>query len=473
MTPLPEIVLSRISMLVTEQMGLRFPPDRWPELARGVASAALELGIADLLGWAENLAEGRATEAQLNALAHHLTISETYFFRHRETFIALEKEMLPPRLAVRREQGRPLRLWSAGCASGEEPYSIAILLRQAFPNLRPDSVVIAATDINSRVIARAERGVYSEWSFRDAPTGLKDAYFKRKGASRFELKPEIRQMVRFSVLNLATPLFPAEFGERGDFDVIICRNVLMYFSGEWQAKIVRRFTAALAPGGWLVVSPCDITAAQSASLPLRLLGPGLYLKTSGAEARVVPPPEFAAPPVELFPPPATALAVPPLAAPEPFSRAVPEPPAPPAAGPAAPAVGSAGEIAADAARDHADRGELGPALVACDQAIALENTNPGFHYLRGCILQEQNRLPEAAAAFRRVLYLDPRAVMAEFALGCLAERAGRARDARHHFAVVHRLLADAHRGDAVAGSEGLTVARLRAVVERNLDDHAA
>lgn len=463
-------LLSRLSGLATAEFGLRFPPDRWNELARGVASAALELGIPDLEGWAAELVSGTPSGDQLKAVANHLTISETYFFRQRDTFNVLEQEIFPARLAERRRQGRPLRIWSAGCASGEEPYSIAILIRQKFPELRPETVVIHATDINSHVLARAQRGIYSEWSFRDVPDWVKASYFHRKPNGRHEIVPEIRRMVRFSQLNLATPIYPAEFGERGDFDVILCRNVLMYFSSEWQERIVGRFTQALVPEGWLIVGPCDIAAGQSAELHLRLSGPGVYQKTDKLASPVQP----IVPPVALpawrpeLPPPAPPVAMPPL----PVGVPVETLPAP-VERPALTTAATESEVVSAVAHAHANRGELDQALAACEEAIGLDKMNPGFHYLRACILQEQNRLGEAAEAYRRVLFLDSRSVMAEFALGCIAEREGRRDQARHHFTVVLRMLGGGNRGDAVPGSDGLTVGRLRAVVEGNLADDAA
>ena len=122
------------------------------------------------------------------------------------------------------------------------------------------------------------------------------------------------------------------------------------------------------------------------------------------------------------------------------------------------------------AQSQANRGELSAALAACEDAIALDKLNPGYHYLRACILQELERPAEAAEAFRRVLFLEPDAVMAHFALGCLAARRGERDEARRLFHRVLRLLGSRNRGDTVPGSEGLTVGRLRAVIEDNLGD---
>lgn len=470
MTPaLPTDLLAKLSDWATSAFGLRFPPDRWNELGRGVASAALELGIPDLAGWAEQLAAGPAAAEHVAAVANHLTIPETYFFRHHETFALLEKEILPVRIAARRAHARALRLWSAGCASGEEPYSLAILLRERFPEVRADTVVISATDINSRVLARAERGVYSDWSFRDVPAWVKASSFQRRGAGRYEIAPELRRMVRYSILNLASPLYPAEFGERADLDVILCRNVLMYFSAAWQERIIARFHSALTAGGWLIVGPCDITAAQSAALHLRPVSPGIYQKSGAVDAS---PAVFSLP--RAFEPasPAVEAEQPELvtpAAPATLEAAAPAPLEP------SPVVASAtkGDVASALAASHADRGELDEALAACDEAVAADKTNPGYHYLRACILQEQHRLSEAADAFRRVLFLEPSYVMAEFALGCIAAKQDRPDQARHHFKVVLHLLVGANRGDAVPRTDGLTVGRLRAVVEGNLAGDAA
>lgn len=494
-SPLSTFQLGRLSAFATETFGLRFPPDRWNELARGVASAALALGIPDLEGFAEELVSGQPTSEQLKALANHLTISETYFFRQRDTFAALENEIVPARLALRESQGRPLRIWSAGCASGEEAYSVAIQLRQKFPHARPEKIIITGTDINTLVLTRATRAVYSEWSFRDAPDWLKPSYFLRKAPGRYELIQEIRRMVRFSQLNLAAPIYPAEFGERGDFDVILCRNTLMYFSAAWQEKIIHRFAQALAPGGWLIVGPCDVPAAQSSGLKLRASGPGVYQKIAAtlpvADAALSPmaigallaPRELApTPPTHAGTWPATpthetSLALPVHALPSPEVAALFAPPEAATAleqnvSPLAPAA-TESDVASALAHAHADRGELDPALAACEQAIASNTLNPAAHYLRACILQEQNRAADAEAAFRRVLYLDPHHVMAQFALACLAMRQDRPEEARHHFALVLRSLHTESHGAAVPGTDGLTVARLRTVVENTLAHHAA
>ncbi len=468
---LSDEVLSRLGDFATATLGLRFPPDRWRELSRGVSAAALELGVSDLEAWIAALLADKASSADIKALANHLTIGETYFFRHRESFTVMGEEILPERLAGRRAQGRPLRIWSAACSTGEEPYSVAMLLLRMYPELSPATVSIQATDINSHSLARAQRGLYSEWSFRDTPAWLKEAYFARKPNGRYEISREVRQLVKFSHLNFADPIYPAEFGERAEYDLILCRNVLMYFSAEWHARIVRRLVAALAPDGWLLVGPCDISVPQATELGLEQRGPGVFHRT---DAKAVARPAAPAPARMLWP--SAAVTVP---AREEISPQValwmpaPEPAPIEKAAPLPEATQTESKVVSDLAHEKADRGDLSAALAACDEAIALDKVNPDFHYLRGCILQEQERLAEAVQSFQRVLFLDPEAVMAHFALGCIAERLGDHAEARRHLALVLRLLGEGNRGDAVPGAGGLTVGRLRAVVEQTLRHDAA
>lgn len=470
---LSDEILSRLGDFATATVGLRFPPDRWRELSRGVAAAALELGISDVDAWIGTLLADKASGADIKALANHLTIGETYFFRHRESFTLLGEQILPQRFALRRQQGKPLRIWSAACSTGEEPYSVAMLLRRMYPELSTATVSILATDINSHSLARAQRGLYSEWSFRDTPSWVKEAYFSRKPNGRYEISPEVRQLVKFSHLNFADPFYPAEFGERADYDLILCRNVLMYFSAEWHARIVRRLVAALAPEGWLLVGPCDISVPQATELGLDQRGPGVFLRT---DAKAVARPVASALPPMLWPTNQTAQpmreeSTPQVALWMPAPEPVPAPTATTA--PLPEATQTESEVVSALAHEKAGRGDLSAALLACDEAIALDKVNPAFHYLRGCILQEQERLPEAVQAFQRVLFLDQQAVMAHFALGCIAERLGDRAEARRHLALVLRLLGEANRGDAVPGAEGLTVGRLRAVVEHTLRHDAA
>ena len=149
------------------------------------------------------LASSNPTPAQIRILASHLTVGETYFFRERASFQALEERILPELIAKRLGRDRRLRIWSAGCCTGEEPYSIAISLDKILPDSRGWDVSLLATDINQDYLKKAKEAVYGEWSFRDHADASLESYFTKVRGSRDRLVPRIRRRVTFQSLNLA------------------------------------------------------------------------------------------------------------------------------------------------------------------------------------------------------------------------------------------------------------------------------
>ncbi len=167
----PENLLTRMSEFVAQTMGWDFPPSRHADLRRGIAAAAKDLGFDSAAVCAQQCLSGALSKADLNRLASHLTVGETYFFRESKTFEALANEILPALIRSRRGEGRELRIWSAGCCTGEEPYSIAVLLRQMLLDWEQWKITLLATDINPRFLRKAEAGVFGQWSFRGARRG--------------------------------------------------------------------------------------------------------------------------------------------------------------------------------------------------------------------------------------------------------------------------------------------------------------
>lgn len=249
-----EILFSQLSELIAARMGLYFPKARWHDLERGIASAAPEFGLKDVESCIQWLLSSPWTQSQIEILAVHLTVGETYFFREKRGFDLLEEHILPELIGSRRGVQKHLRIWSAGCATGEEPYSIAILLHQVLPDLKDWDITILATDMNPRFLQRASEGVYGEWSFRDTPIWIKERYFKKKESHRFEILPQIQRMVTFSYLNLAEDADPSFLNHPQAIDVIFCRNVLIYFAPE-RAKALSREPRVeeAAPGSLEVV----------------------------------------------------------------------------------------------------------------------------------------------------------------------------------------------------------------------------
>ncbi len=247
-----ESLLPRFSGYVARHLGLRFPRSQWPELLRAADAIACEGGVAGAAACMEGVMAAAPTRAAIEQLARHLTIGETYFFREPALFDALERDVLPLLIDARRAGGKTLRIWSAGCCTGEELYSLAILLHRLIPDLADWRITLLGTDINPQFLRKAEQGVYRDWSFRNVPEWIRRRYFDA-GA----IAPVLRQGVRFDYLNLAAGVFPGTDSGTPPMDLILCRNVLMYFEPSSAARTVLRLRDALAADGWLAVGVAE------------------------------------------------------------------------------------------------------------------------------------------------------------------------------------------------------------------------
>jgi chemotaxis methyl-accepting protein methylase/tetratricopeptide (TPR) repeat protein len=246
----------RFRNLLLAQSGLFYPDAKRGDLAHGLRMILATSGHADLEAlYAEAVAGGPAWDTILT----HLTIGETYFFRNGSQFDALRQHLLPEIMA-RRGGIHTLRIWSAGCATGEEPYSLAITVADMLAGRDPWHISILATDINPAFLARAREALYGEWSFRETSAEQRARFWTQEG-NRWRLNPEIRRMVNFARLNLAVPCFPSTTNGTCALDIIVCRNVTIYFDEATTRQIAERFYAALAPGGWLIVGHAEPQAS--------------------------------------------------------------------------------------------------------------------------------------------------------------------------------------------------------------------
>ena len=257
---IPEELLDALSDYVNSRMGLHFPLERRRDLERGMSQAAPELGFDDAESCARWLLVSPLTTQQVETLASHLTVGETYFFRDRKLFEILEGSILPALIEERRKTGRQLRIWSAGCATGEEPYSIAILLGRMIRDIEDWNITLLATDINPLFLHRSLSGTYGEWSFRDVQPWIKKRYFRKTDLGTHEILPDIRKRVTFSYHNLAEDPYPSLVNNTNAMDIIFCRNVLMYFSKNRQKEVIGKFYRCLVDGGFLIVSPAEMSA---------------------------------------------------------------------------------------------------------------------------------------------------------------------------------------------------------------------
>lgn len=226
------------------------------------------------------LAHVRGSSIEYEALLERLLTQETSFFRYPAVFEALEKRILPE-VQERKfwENPRTLRIWSAGCSTGEEPYSVAITVAEALKFAEAWEIEILATDISRRALRHAERGVYSKRSLQNVSLGQIESHFTNtKGG--FQVKPRIRRMISFAQMNLVESVYV------GKIDCIFCMNVLMYFSEERRLGILRRFYDALEPGGYFLLGHSETLANVPIKFEPMVLGDcRIYRKPGPVEAR--------------------------------------------------------------------------------------------------------------------------------------------------------------------------------------------
>ena len=256
---LSDALLVALKDFLQLHMGLNFSRRQDRELVQKIGLAANAFGYEDLTVFVEWLLKGLMTERQTGRLASYLTVGETYFFREKKSFDFLEQIYLPGLIRKRYGAGMHLRIWCAGCATGEEAYSLAIVLLQSLPEIHLWNIKILATDINPDFLEKAKRGIYTKWSFRNTSPEFQNRYFTQIGNKEYQILPEIRNLVQFSSLNLAGDSYPSKVNGTDSFDIIFCRNVMIYFSVEYARIITGRFYQSLVNGGVLMVSPVEMS----------------------------------------------------------------------------------------------------------------------------------------------------------------------------------------------------------------------
>ncbi|MDP3512109.1 MAG: CheR family methyltransferase [Sulfuritalea sp.] len=494
--PISELLLQQFSDFLTARMGLHFPSARWPDMLRGLERAAREFGLAGAEACMRWLLAAPPDRCRVEILASHLTVGETYFYREPAVFAALENELLPALIAARRAAGqRQLRIWSAGCCTGEEPYSVAVLLSRLLPDLEQWNITLLATDINPHFLAKAVRGEYRAWSFRGAPAWFREDYFERSGSGDYRLSPRIRSLASFDYLNLVDDTYPALNNNTNGMDIVLCRNVLMYFEAGAMCAVLDKFHRALTDGGWLLVSPTEANVTMfSGFVPVNFTDAILYRKGGAQQPQwptmpampiapvmpILPEQAYATPAwAELAVSPAptfgggdTTPAAAPVAAAPPCGDAYRRAVACYARGDYAAVVAAlAGEAQYDprglalAARACANQGQLDEACRWCEAAVAADKLDPGLRYLLAAVLAEQGQSEAATAALKQALYLDQDFVLAHYALGNLYRRRGQPGPAAKHFANARELLTGYPPGDSLRDAEGLTAGRLLDIID--------
>lgn len=362
-----------------------------------------------------------------------ITIGESYFFRD-EAQIALLRDVLLPKLIARKRaelhitQNKCLRIWSAGCSSGQEIYTVSILLQQLLHDYADWQLELIGTDINHDVLRAASAARFRDWSFRTTPPDiLANCFTEPNAEGEREVLPGLRQPVRFHYLNLVDDAYPSSQTQTAGLDLIICRNVFIYFSAPTIANVLQRFAACLVPDGMLLLGVSDHVSWPMQSFEhIEALGSTYLRKRRPLDAT----------PSAASQPPSSSLPPAPPTAPSAISDAslaeaiatlglknggVAAKPriVPPIAPPPAPLRAIPANDVEVTITQLADAGRYADALEHCRAALLQQPTHMRLHLLHGMLLLSTNAQIEAEAAFRRALFLDPQAIEAHIHLGRL------------------------------------------------------
>ncbi|MTK10925.1 MAG: hypothetical protein F8N39_02085 [Clostridiaceae bacterium] len=462
----PNTVIENISNFIEEKLGLYFSKERFKDLIRGVSCAAKQKDIA-LEKYIDLILENKMSEEDIKVLASCLTIGETYFFRDKSLFEIMKQKILPDIINSRKNFSKTLKIWSAGCSSGEEAYSIAILAKELIPEYENWDINIIATDINYKSLDKAKEGIYGEWSFRGVDLNLKNKYFDKIENTRYKLKDNVMKLVKFHRLNLADSNYIADGKVINNVDIIFCRNVLMYFSRPQISQIINRFYNIIINEGWLVVASTESmfvndTAFKPVNInnmflfnknigqdnPVKIQDNRSRLKSFSIEQEIKT--NFIHKPVynkdKLKSSSDSSIIG------EKSSNRL---------------LGKEKVITEDfefLCRSSANEGNFEEALKWCEKAISSDKINPYYYYLLASIQQEHGNIDEAIISLKKSIYLDSDFIMAYFNLGNLKLKQGKNKEAYKNFENAVMLLNKSSEEDIVPYSEEMTVGMLKQII---------
>lgn len=456
-----EALTQRFIWLVSANTGLQIRDQDREIVLQKVLLRMQQLRLSTLEAYCQLLESGTVwSESEWQKLIPLLTTAETYFFRDKGQFSLLRHRILPE-LIGRQQRSRSvcksLRIWSAGCSTGEEAYSLAILVRELLPMNHRWDVAIVGTDINQVALEKAQQGIYSDWSFRHTDSGLRQQYFElhRRG---WELDRQVRSMVSFRYGNLLLDRFPDPAVQLSEIDLIVCRNVFVYFSTAAIATVLEKFCHSLRPGGYLMTGHTELHGQTLEPLQARVFRESLLYQRQEAlplplssvqpmtDLQVVDTPSIRTPlktTVECVPSVQ-------LSAASVSNRGVLSPsPQPESDGlfqllhqaelqfrrkAYAAAIRIAEQVLASKpshfkacfllARAYANSGTYEKARDYCEQALAISPFAIAPYFLLAHIAEEQGDVEGAKIFLKRIIYLAPASILAYLELGSLYECEG-------------------------------------------------
>ncbi len=473
--------------LIIHRTGIVLRGHQMPALRSALAEACTYFGYQDTEVLLQQLRQNNSPSPELEFLLARITIGESYFFRHIEQMSLLRDELLPKLVARKRlHEDYSLRVWSAGCASGQEIYSVVIMLHEMLPDIQRWQLQFMATDINREVLADAAQGCYKVWSLRATPESIIQRYFA-KNSGDYQLRSDICQQVKFAYLNLAEDVFPAAHTDTHAIDIILCRNVFIYLEPSMIRRIMTRLTQCLAPDGLLFLGSADFTDAPDDLEYIQRDATAYFIRKSGAQ------PELSAlaanntdtivPPVTIYElsnvektPPRSAykakksfrdiIFIRDLLRTERWYDAllvVDE---------MIKLQGESAELLQAKSKALANLGYMSEALQTCEGSLTLDPTEKLTYLLQGTILIESGRFADAESAFRKAIFLDHAFSEAHYQLGLLRIHQG---DRAAGLKCLTHALTHAKRASPqheVHNAPGMTYARFVEIIQDEMSIYA-
>jgi len=433
--------------LIFNRTGLRVDDSRYDDLMEVLETMLVESRAASIHNLLYMLSSQATTDPLWQRLVDLITIGETYFFRNKDQFRVLQDTILPQMIAERRQQNaRFLRIWSAGCSTGEEPYSIAILLRELIPDIDGWNINIVGTDLKMANLEFARKAVYRDHSFRmETRSDIKDKWFTPNGR-HYELRPEVRRMVTYGPLNLINDEYPTIQNGMMNFDLIVCRNVTIYFEEAVTRQVVKRFHQTLTDNGWLMVGHAEpMINTHNEFTPRNYENAIFYQKANE------PQPVF-----QMY---------------NPFPAAIDNKPAvvePPRQAQEETQLLHLAKLAAD----RADWKQALDLLQKAEKESSLR-MQPQLHYLKSLVLSHNADAEGALQSLRRAIYCDPNFALAHYALGEMYEKRGELREARRHWNLAQNSISQLDPTASLPLDDELTIEMFKDLLDFRLNNLTA
>jgi chemotaxis protein methyltransferase CheR len=475
--------LRRFLQRIENQLGLVFAETKYGRLQKHLTTRIKELECENVDDYLDILIDKRRQKDEFAWWSNVLTVGETFFYRNQAQWQALQQCVIPE-LMKRHQKDREMRFWSAGCATGEEPYTLAILLNEVISTLSSWQVDILATDVNPEFIKSAKKATYSKRSVRELSSEILRKYYDKKD-NQYILREKIKKMVSFMTLNLVSDWQRSFDWQHGYFDVILCRNVIIYFNHERAQQVVIALSERLNDNGYLFLGHTESLFGMNLDFVVERFGNTFYYRKS-REQEILSPESSSVILAPSMPKPAFPLLTPSMALQHANRRrihlkhefqltTVPNSNGQIPSLQPTPETDKSGSVLPLGEKEILTKGKK---LLQEDSfeeaerlltAAAEEHPLSGnIHLLHGITSKTQGKMDEALRAFRRVLYLDTNNLLARFYLASLWQAQGTYERATTQYQMLLKQTQNLEQNAIVAGTEDLTVGLLRTACENAL-----